>query len=92
MGFIPLGYAAFRLGRGATLGEPPVLVAGIVGLVCAAYWGILGGLIVGAGCYLVGRGTRVSEGRSVVLVLMGIGLLAIPLLLMGLFYMASLNT
>jgi hypothetical protein len=91
VGLVLLGYAAVRLGRGADPSDSWVLGTGIVGLISASYFGLVAGLIVGGGCYLLGRGTGVEGGRGVVLVLMGTGLLAIPFLLVGLFYLATLN-
>ncbi|HSE09602.1 MAG TPA: hypothetical protein VLB29_13130 [Nocardioidaceae bacterium] len=89
VGLALIAYAMFRLGRGARVDNPAVLATGAIGLLSALALGILAGLIVGGGAYLVGKGTAVEGGRGVAFVLAGTGVLAVPLLLLGLFYLAS---
>ncbi len=91
VGLIPLAYAGYRLGRGSSLDDKVVLSAGLVGVLSAAVLGLVPGLIVGGGSFLLGRGLSVEGGRGVALVLGGTAVLGFPFLLMGLFYLASLN-
>ena len=92
VGLIPLAYATFRLGRGALLQDKVVLTTFVIGCVGSALLGLVPGLIVGGGFYLLGKGTVVEGGRGVVLVLTGSAILSFPILLVGLFYLASTST
>ncbi len=88
-GLIPVGLAAFFLGRDGGITDKGVLVAGIIGLLLAVNVGLVPVAIVGVGTFLLGRGAAANASKRVVLMLGGGAVLAAPLALGALFYLAS---
>ncbi len=92
LGLIPLGVAAFELGRNPSSPNRTILIAGFVGLLLSFMLGILAMLIVGIGTLLIGRGTRAAGAGQAAYLVSGAVILSFPFLMLGLFYMASLST
>lgn len=92
VGLVPLAVAAFLVGRHPGRRSLPVMAAGLIGLLLAAPLGLVLVVIVGFGAFLLGRGSSSRGVGRVALLLAAMGILGLPLMLIGLFYLASLNT
>ena len=88
---LPLAYAAFRAGRDGGVTTKVVAAAGLVGLGSVIVLGLVAPLMMVGAFALIGSGSAAPSQRIGRLV-GGAAILAAPLFLMGVFYMASQNT
>jgi hypothetical protein len=91
LGLVPLAVATFLIGRHPGRRSVPVLAAGLIGLLLAAHMGLVLVVIVGFGAFLMGRGSSSRGARRLGLIVAAVGILGLPIMLVGLFYLASLN-